>query len=240
MRLGRDREYILRSRNDGFSCRSCASDSLPAVRRSFESDRPVTIVCVVGRYMIVLVRLLVDRADGRRPCAARASIGIVSSIERSAVLGLLERIERDHSVAASSLGRVHREISESFERLAVACVLPKYRQAYAGRRAQDGAFDAARLDDARQDLSGDARRGVRAAHVLEEDQELVAASASDRVRFTSARSQPRRDFAQELVSGGVTMLIIDRFEVIEVHEERRDVLFRSARPSQRMVQSVAP
>ena len=62
------------------------------------------------------------------------------------------------------------------------------------------------------------------AAVLEQDRELVAAQAGRGVGRAQGRLQALADLGQQLVARGVPERVVDRLEVVEVHEQDRDRL----------------
>ena len=75
-----------------------------------------------------------------------------------------------------------------------------------------------RGEDPRRDLGRlDAVGGV-----LEEDRELVATEPRSGVGRAQARLQPLADLTEHQVAGGVAERVVDRLEVVEVHEQHRN------------------
>ena len=58
---------------------------------------------------------------------------------------------------------------------------------------------------------------------MEEQRELVAAEARQRVLFARRGLQPRGDVLEEQVAGGMAERVVDVLEAVEVEEEERDV-----------------
>lgn len=79
-----------------------------------------------------------------------------------------------------------------------------------GRGAEGG-------DDPVGDLGGLRRVG----DVLEQDDDLVAAQARDRVRPADRPLDPSRDRHEELVAGVVAQAVVDRLETVDVAEQDR-------------------
>ena len=60
--------------------------------------------------------------------------------------------------------------------------------------------------------------------VLEQDSELVAAEAGAGVGGPQARLQPFADLAEQEIAGRMTERVVDRLEVVEIHEQHGDGL----------------
>ena len=76
----------------------------------------------------------------------------------------------------------------------------------------------------------DGGRAFGRLDVGEEDQELVAALTGDRVGLADGLAEPPGDGAEQLVPRRVAEVVVDELEVVEVHEEDRDVRPGPARP----------
>ena len=86
-----------------------------------------------------------------------------------------------------------------------------------------GLVQEERLVEHREDPLGDVGgRHAFLAAVLQQDRELVAAEPRGGVRRAQVAEEPLADVAQDLVAGGVAERVVDRLEVVEVHEEHRD------------------
>ena len=69
------------------------------------------------------------------------------------------------------------------------------------------------------DAVGDAGRDGLVVDARQEDRELVAAEAGDRVAGAQRVAQPLGDDDQQLVAGGVPERVVDDLELVEVDEE---------------------
>ena len=94
------------------------------------------------------------------------------------------------------------------------------------------------LSDSRIPL-GDLGRLHADADVLEQDGELVAAEARCGVDGAQGVLQAASDVAQHLVSRGVAERVVDRLEVVQVHEQHRGVLVLARLPVQCVLDTVA-
>ena len=81
------------------------------------------------------------------------------------------------------------------------------------------ALEQQRLRERLEDPLGGVGGVLRAADVLEQDRELVAAEARGGVAGADARVQALGDLEQHLVAGGVAEAVVDRLEVVEVDED---------------------
>jgi hypothetical protein len=133
----------------------------------------------------------------------------------------------EHLVAALPrfLGHVHRNVGVPQELLGA---LGSARSRVGGRDADGGADEdllaleveraLERREDPRCNLGGvDA-----VAAVLEQDRELVPSEASGGVRLPERVLQALADLAQHPVTGGMTERVVDRLEVVQVHEQDGD------------------
>jgi hypothetical protein len=77
---------------------------------------------------------------------------------------------------------------------------------------------------------------VRALHVLEHDDELVAAHAHDDVLIAHRGANARRDCLQQLVAGLVTARVVDVLEAIQIEKHHRQRGTRAARLVDRLGQ----
>ena len=133
----------------------------------------------------------------------------------------------EHLVAAlpGFLGHVHRHVGVPKELLGA---LGSARSRVGGRDADRGADEdllalqversLERREDPRRNL-----RGVDAvAAVLEQDRELVSTEASGGVGLPERVLQALADLVEHPVTGGVTERVVDRLEVVQVHEQDGD------------------
>ena len=90
-----------------------------------------------------------------------------------------------------------------------------------------------------EDPNGDVGRTDALATVLEQDRELVATEPGRRVRRAEARPQPLPHLAQQTVAGRVSERVVDRLEVVEVHEQDRHRQVGARQALQRVLDAVA-
>lgn len=64
-------------------------------------------------------------------------------------------------------------------------------------------------------------RHIRAVDIRNDEHELIATKAGDRILFSEKRLQSCGDTAQQQISDPVTEGVIDHFESIEVQEQKR-------------------
>ena len=131
----------------------------------------------------------------------------------------------DHAISALALRAIHRAIGALDE------LGPTLAGAERGHTDRCGHGDRARrrLDQRRPDgLSralGDLAR-LRATRAEQHEQELLAADPHDRIARPHRLGEHGGDVAQHLVADRVTVQVVDRLEVIEIHdgrgERRRD------------------
>src|ERR1035437_5512918 len=70
-----------------------------------------------------------------------------------------------------------------------------------------------------------------------EDRELVPAEPSNEVDLANAVAQPSGSHHQHFVARGVSVAVIDLFEVVEIYDHQRQVTGGGADPAQRILQS---
>ena len=81
------------------------------------------------------------------------------------------------------------------------------------------------------DALGHSRRIRAGADVVEQDGELVATDARERIAGAQAVLEPARGRDQELVAGLVPEAVIDRLETIEVEVENRELRIARGAPA---------
>ncbi len=101
----------------------------------------------------------------------------------------------------------------------VAAVAVGDRDAEAAADEELLALEPQRRGERREDPLGRVGGVLRAAHVLEQDGELVAAEARRGVARADAVVEALGDLQQHGVAGGVAEAVVDRLEVVEVHED---------------------
>ena len=88
----------------------------------------------------------------------------------------------------------------------------------------------------------DPRRGVRGlrgvVHAFEQDGELVAAEAGDRIGRADRDPQPACDLLQHLVSGRVAEAVVDGLEVVQIDEDDSDVREAALRAHQPVLDAI--
>ena len=95
-----------------------------------------------------------------------------------------------------------------------------------------------RLGDRRHDLFGDQPGVFRLIDFRQQDQELVAAVAADRIRLAHAGRQAARHRAQHLVADGVAERVVDVLEPIAIEEQHREPPAVAARQRDRSREAV--
>ena len=80
---------------------------------------------------------------------------------------------------------------------------------------------------------------TRVLQVLDQDREVVASQARDRVARPHDPAQHGRQLHQQPVAGGVAQALVDELEAVEVHEQHGAALLRAPAPAgQRAAQAV--
>jgi hypothetical protein len=209
----------------------------PAHERLDGDHRPggqVELGLVVDGELVLLERVG-ERAAGLAP-AARAPVA--------------RRVEELEAVAAEALGAVHRGVRR-LEELGARLVGAGLDRDADARRHRDAvvAVDLQRLRDRTQDAVG--RRGDLRFVVdrVEQDGELVAAEARDRVDLADRVREAGGHGAQQLIAGLVAARVVDRLEPVEsrkrsaertgVRLARRSALSASSWNAARLVSPVS-
>ena len=120
---------------------------------------------------------------------------------------------------AVTLGEVHRDVRLTHQRLGVGIAGHAQADAHAGPHHQRAAIGLEGLGDGCQHAFGDAARDAHVRAVLDEHRELVAAQARGRVAAAQGGADATGDGHQQLVAGVVAQRVVDRLEVVEVHEQ---------------------
>ena len=101
------------------------------------------------------------------------------------------------------------------------------------RRADDH-----RLDDALQNFFGDLCGVLGLMKVRQDDRELVAAVARDRIRLPNAALQALRNLEQQRVGDAVSERVVDGLEAIEIDEQNGHVAAGAFRRQQAQFQAL--
>ena len=157
-------------------------------------------------------------------------------LQRAAVHRRREHLIR---VAARVLGAIHRVVGVRQQRLGRVAVARKKRDADAGGDEQLRPFDLQRQRDRVEHLLRDLRRGVGRLQIGQQDGELVAAHARDRVLLAQRRLQPRGDRFQQLVAGRMAERVVDDLEAIEIEKHHRQRMLHAPRVRERDRQAIA-
>jgi hypothetical protein len=96
-----------------------------------------------------------------------------------------------------------------------------------------------RLRRCRQQAGEQGQAGIGIGQVDEDRDELVTAETGERVPFAQDLLHAAGDGRQNLVAGGVSVLIVDRLEAIEVEIDHRQRLPAALRLGNRVPQAVA-
>ena len=143
----------------------------------------------------------------------------------------------DLVAGAHALGLVHRDVGALQQAHGVAGVGGEQRDADAGVDVDADAADGEGVLERRaQPQPGGARRRLVAR--LEDDRELVAAEARERVVVAQELLQARADLAQHLVAGVVAERVVELLEAVEVDQQQRQLAVALGRGRDRGVQRV--
>ena len=124
----------------------------------------------------------------------------------------------DHAAGAIFLGDVHRDIGALHEDFGFGPMFGGNRYADAAVHVEVQPFDGQRLLHGRDELAcGELGAGLSDAR--QHDSKLVAAEASDRIRFAQLELQPLPDFAQHGIAHQMPHRVVDLLEPVKVHDQ---------------------
>ena len=130
-------------------------------------------------------------------------------------------VEHLQAPSAGALGLVHRQVGLAEHSLGVAVGIARDRDADAGEHGDFGIAKRKGLFERVQDASGEGHGLAFALDFLGQDDELVAAQASDRVAVAHQLGEAFGDGDEQPVAGVMTEVVIDGLELVEVDEEHR-------------------
>ena len=135
------------------------------------------------------------------------------------------------------LARVHRHVGLAQQRLGVGAVVGEQRDADAAPRAQAQVADVERALELAEQAARDALR-VAGVGDGDDQPELVAAEARDRVARAQRQLQADRDLDQEAVALLVAEGVVDLLELVEVEQHHRELVAGSRRTADRVLGAV--
>ncbi len=100
------------------------------------------------------------------------------------------------------------------------------------------AVDVERLVESTAQRGGHAQRVLASDRAFENDAELVASSACQRIDATDALAKLRRDLPQQLVAGVVAERVVDLLETVEVDGEEGHLHAVATRPLHRAAEPI--
>ena len=142
------------------------------------------------------------------------------------------------AVPPAVLDVVHRDVRVLHQHVGVAAVVGVERDAGARREVELATLDEVRRAELAEQVLRDDARVARVAHLLQHDDELVAAESRDGVAGAQRARQPRRHLLQDLVADVVAERVVDVLESIEVEEHQRHAGAMPAREHERLAQPV--
>ena len=141
-------------------------------------------------------------------------------------------------VARIALRRIHLAVRTCEELFGSRAVVREHRPSDASvdldRRAVDTERPAQRVPQPSDERAG----AVVASGDDREDDELVAADASNRVRLADDRLEAAREGLQHDVAGSVTPDVVDVLEAVEIDDDERERLARTARSAECLLDAV--
>ena len=122
--------------------------------------------------------------------------------------------------AAAALGDVHRDVGALQEHLGILAVLGIQRHAEAAADVQAGAIQLERLLQHLQH-AGSHRQRAGLVDARQQDRELVATQAGQRVHLAHRARQSPADQSQQRVASLMAQRIVDVFEAVQVQQQER-------------------
>ena len=126
-------------------------------------------------------------------------------------------------VAALALRREQREVGAPHQFLRIAIAFDAARHADTGRHAIGMPFDLVGLAHHRQEAVRAFDQHARAEPRIHQHGEFVAPQPRDQIVVADFLFQPDADFAQQAIADAVATRVVDRFEIVEIEIEQRDV-----------------
>jgi hypothetical protein len=147
-------------------------------------------------------------------------------------------VEHRPAPAAGLLGAVHGGVGIADQVGGVGVRAGGQRDADAAADEGVAVLERERLRQRLEQALRDGDRVVRAADVLADEDELVAAEAGGHLVAADGRAQALGDRQQEAVAGVVAEAVVDDLEAVEVDEQDGDAAAASAGPVERALQAV--
>ncbi len=133
-------------------------------------------------------------------------------------------VEKRRGTFRAALGPVHRAVCVSPQCLVVAAVLGILAHADRRRREYLEAFDVERLLQLFQQALDEVLDVLVAFDRVDQQDELVAADAREHVGLANERGDALRDLDEQRVADGVTVVVVDVLEIVEIDECQRKAL----------------
>ncbi len=160
--------------------------------------------------LVVEVELAVS--EGRRRVGLQLALPVDARLHA--------RLEEGVTVLAVGLRRVQREVGVAQQRVGTRVTAGRDADT---RRHRGDLATVVELYRLAQHLGQAVREGIETALAggsFDEHHELVAAEPADRVAFAHRCLQTFADRPQQLVAGGVTEVVVDVLETVDVDEQR--------------------
>ena len=148
------------------------------------------------------------------------------------------RLEKLEVIAPVFLGVVHRSVGTFNQRIHILPIVRVNADADADGDVQFELTDAVRYSECGEYFLG-AERGVGSVlDVGQQDDELIAALAADRIRTAHGTAQALRYRYQQLVTDAMPHRIVDVFKTIQIEEHQRQLFALALRERHRLHQPV--
>ncbi len=168
-----------------------------------------------------------ERLIGKREIAAFDRYAQIE-LQRVALraIGIHGRIVERHAGAAGFLGLIHGKVGAAHQFLPADRTERRHGDADAGADHDDTPADFERFGKEIEDLLRKLQRGRILRIRKESDREFITADAREHGILRDQHVQSRRNSADQLVAGAMTITVVDLLEAVEIEIEQQDVPLR--------------
>lgn len=141
-------------------------------------------------------------------------------------------------IAPACLGAIHRCIRVFQQRVRIPAIVREERHPDAHRHRQFMAVHPQGRLERGKHLAGYRLRGGVVRDILQNNYKFIAAETSDGIGFPQAVLQPLRHGFQHGIARGMPQAVIDRLEMIDIHEQHGERALRPLGPRQGVAESI--
>src|ERR1700688_376203 len=128
-------------------------------------------------------------------------------------------LEKTNGRRPGAFGAIERAIRAPDQLVGLGTIIRRYRDANANAELRSRIINHERLDDGSRDTPRQMCGIVEGVDLGHDDRKLVASDSGQNGTRMEKNGDPPREFAQRLVSRGVTVPVVDRLESIKVEHE---------------------